>query len=393
MDEHLPTIEKLQISEKRFEAAVRAVEGIMWTNSPNGEMEGEQEGWAKLTGQQLKDYQGYGWSEAIHPDDAAATIEAWNYAVKNVEIFKFEHRVKTADGSWKLFSVKAIPVLNQSKEIVEWVGVHTDIQHTRDTEEKLEKMVLERTKQLAEKNLELLHLNKELQSFAHISSHDLKEPIRKIKFFLDRLKEKEFDNMTDSGKDLIERAEKSAESMKALVDDLLNYSETSLNQKKFLHTDLTALLSEIIKEIKETNNSNITITNTPLGTAEVITFQIKQLFTNLLSNALKFAKPNEPARVSISCTIVLGEKISEHLIANKNYLHISIADKGIGFHQKYGDRIFEIFQRLHTKAEYKGTGIGLAIVKKIVENHRGYITATSEINEGATFHIYLPVQQ
>ena len=124
--------EKIKASKKKFEAAILAVEGIIWTNNPKGEMEGEQPGWEKITGQTYEEYQGYGWAKAVHPDDAEPTIDAWNEAVKNKITFEFEHRLKTKQSGWRLFTVKAVPALDENGAIQQWVGVHTDITQQRE---------------------------------------------------------------------------------------------------------------------------------------------------------------------------------------------------------------------------------------------------------------------
>jgi len=180
--------------------------------------------------------------------------------------------------------------------------------------------------------------------------------------------------------------------MQKLIIDLLAYSHINEMDRKFEKTDLNSIIDDIKEELKDTiKDKNATIDAADLCSANIIPFQFRQLIYNLLSNALKFSRANIPMQVSIKSKIVKGYKLKvEKLSPEKNYCHITFKDNGIGFEPHFSEHIFGVFQKLHNKDVYVGTGIGLAIVKKIVENHKGSITATSELNEGATFDIYIP---
>ncbi len=264
---------------------------------------------------------------------------------------------------------------------------------------KLENAVLERTaaleranEVLAEKNVELERMNKELESFAYVSSHDLQEPLRKIQTFAGRILEKEDQNLTDSGKAYFVRMQAAAKRMQTLIEDLLAYSRASTADRRFEKIDLNVLIKDIQSELKELLlEKHATIKATELCEVKIIQFQFRQLMLNLISNALKFSKPGVPPFIIIKSSIKMGLILKyEKLLPETEYCHIIVADNGIGFEPEYKERIFEIFQRLHDKSDYEGTGIGLAIVKKIVENHNGYIAATSELGKGTTFDIYFP---
>ena len=638
-------LQKVIISEQRFEAAVKAVEGILWTNNANGEMEGEQLGWAELTGQTFEEYQGYGWAKAVHPDDAQPTVNAWNEAVHDRKTFIFEHRVKIKDGSWRNFSIRAIPLLDTNGNLHEWVGVHIDITeqkmaaqkikdnetklnliiegselgtwelnlktnevnyskkyleifgykeyvplshadfikhlhpddlgirlkafedakqtgslqyearliwsdnsihwmegkgkmffdkdnqpsrvmgiirditaeknhrveleeseqkfrllansmaqqvwtadtqgnlnyfnqsvfdfsgltleqiikggwlqivHPEDREEniqqwikaistgkdflfehrfrrydgeyrwqlsraipqkdehgniqmwvgtstdiqnqkifanELERQVQERTKELAQNNIELEKTNKELEAFAYISSHDLQEPLRKIQTFATRLLDKEYNNLSENGKDHFRRMHNAAERMQTLINDLLAYSRTNTFERKYEKINLNKMIEEVKEDMQEELlQKNATLEAAQLCEINIIPFQFRQLLHNLISNSLKFSNPNRAPHLKIKNKIGKGIEFKNNkLLDSTTYYHISISDNGIGFEQHFSEKIFELFQRLHGKNEYNGTGIGLAIVKKIVENHNGIITAKGQLNKGATFDIYLPM--
>jgi signal transduction histidine kinase len=241
-------------------------------------------------------------------------------------------------------------------------------------------------------NNDLIAVNKELESFAYISSHDLQEPLRKIQAFSSRIQEEEYDNLSDKGKLYFERMQYSALRMQTLIRDLLAYSRTKTRERQFEVTDLNKIVEEIAEGFQEELDEKNGVIETPEQCeANIIPFQFRQLLQNLIGNALKFTQLGKPPHIIITSEIIKNNTQNNEIFLNgKDYCHITVSDNGIGFDPQYKERIFEIFQRLHTRTEYEGTGMGLAIVKKIVENHNGIITATGEINKGATFNIYLP---
>lgn len=256
----------------------------------------------------------------------------------------------------------------------------------------LEKAVKRRTKELGKKNTELEIANRDLTAFNYISSHDLQEPLRKMQNFVALLLKEEKGRLSKSGKDYLHRADETAKRMQMLIEDLLTYSRTSTSERKFEKTDLNIILEELKKDFAETiKKKKVIIKANGLCVVNVIPFQFRQLLHNLISNSLKFSRPNKPPRIIIKSKIVPGNKLNNKNLSPKtNYCHLTFADNGIGFDPKYKDRIFEVFQRLHEFDKYKGTGIGLSICKRIVENHHGIITATGKLNKGARFDIYIP---
>ncbi len=254
------------------------------------------------------------------------------------------------------------------------------------TEQKLQAKVLE------EKNIELAKSNTELASFSYIASHDLQEPLRKIQSFSSRILEKEDPNLSENGKMMFARMQLAANRMQTLIDDLLSYSRTNTADRKFEIVNLEKLAEEIRQEMKEELKEKNAVLNVSAPCdVFVMPFQFRQLLHNLIGNSLKFSIPGQIPVITIKAKIARGSELrNSKLSPDKNYCHISIADNGIGFDQQYSDRIFELFQRLHGKHEYSGTGIGLSIVKRIVENHNGVIAAHGESGKGATFDIYIP---
>jgi len=243
--------------------------------------------------------------------------------------------------------------------------------------------------------IELLIANKELESFTFISSHDLQEPLRKIQAFSNRILDEEYETLSSKGKYYFERTRISALHMQTLINDLLAYSRTTASERKFEYTDLNKIIREVMAALKEELQEKEAIVEFgKLCEVNIIPFQFRQLMQNLIANSLKFAKVEVAPHIIIKSKEIKSEE-SDHkaLLRKIDYCHISVSDNGVGFDPNYKDKIFDLFQRFHDKEDYEGTGIGLAIVRKIIENHHGIITATGEIGNGCTFDIFIPLEQ
>jgi hypothetical protein len=288
-------------------------------------------------------------------------------------------------------------VIAVASEITEQVMARRKIEESekryRELALSLEEKIKERTAELEKQNEDLEKMNEELASFTYVSSHDLQEPLRKIQMFSGRIMEKEINNLSDEGKNYFERMQVVANRMQLLINDLLAYSRTNNKSGNFELTDINNMIDEVKAEfLEKLEEKNAVIDVAKLPKMKVIPFQFRQLWLNLISNALKFSRAGVAPVIKISYETVLSDDLNiPNLPKNKVFYHITIEDNGIGFHEKYNEQIFGMLQRLHERQVYEGTGIGLAIVKKIVQNHHGFITATGKENTGATFDIYLPV--
>jgi len=245
---------------------------------------------------------------------------------------------------------------------------------------------------LEDKNESLEKMNEELESFTYISSHDLQEPLRKIQTFISILLDKESANLSDLAKGYLKRSQDNANRMQNLIRDLLAYSRLSVEVFPMESTDLAALVDEIRNDFtEEIQSKNVVIEVRGVAELKIIVSQFRQLLINHISNSIKFSHPDRSPHIVIDHELVHGNEIQlDGIVPEMNYSKITISDNGIGFEPQYRDRIFKVFQRLHIEQQYKGTGIGLAIVKKIVDNHNGLITADGNEGEGAVFTIYLP---
>ncbi|WP_020211634.1 CheR family methyltransferase [Flavobacterium rivuli] len=246
---------------------------------------------------------------------------------------------------------------------------------------------------LHQNNRHLEENNRELTSFSYIASHDLQEPLRKIHTFSKMIMDSEKDGLSDNTKTYLDRIMVSTKRMQQLINDLLNYSRiNNIEDINFEYTDITYIIDDTKGELRENiENKNAIITVAKMPVLKVLPPLITQVFINLIGNALKYSKAGVPPLINISCEIVLGKGLKFfESDPTLSYCKISIADNGIGFSQEHASHIFEPFQRLHAKDKYEGTGIGLAICKKIMLKHKGYITAQSALGEGSLFNLYLP---
>ena len=323
---------------------------------------------------------------ALHNANLALTIQ-------NEEKEKLAAALNTANK--KLILQEEV----KEKRAAELIIANKELVFQNEEKEKREEELIIANKELVFQNeekekraAELVIANKELLSFSYVASHDLQEPLRKIQTFAGRILEKENQNLSDGGKFQFQRMLIAARRMQNLIEDLLAFSRLNSIERKFENTDLGLIVEEVKNEFKETiQEKHGSIIVTKMCEATVIPFQFRQLMQNLIGNSLKFSHPKKPLRIIIKGTISAGKKFdNEQLAPEKNYCHISVTDNGIGFDAKYKHQIFEVFERLHSKEEYQGTGIGLAIVKKIVDHHGGIITAFGRLNKGATFDVYIP---
>jgi PAS domain S-box-containing protein len=391
--ERVEARKKLEESEKRFRLLADSMPQFVWSGDKDGNLNYFNASVYSYTGLNPEEVKKNGWLQIVHPDEREENIEAWTDSIKTGNDFSFEHRFRRNDGVYRWQLSRAVPLRDVDGNIQMWVGTSTDIHDQMEFTNELEKQVQERTTALAQHVSDLAKMNKELQSFAYISSHDLQEPLRKIQLFASNIQRKEYENLSETGRETFNRILNSAERMQLLIRDLLTYSRTNTAERTFEKTDLNKIIEQVLDDLKEEiHHAHVKLVIPDMCVVNIIPFQFRQLFYNLISNAIKFSHPEKPPHIEIKNEMNKGSRLNnEQLNQDVTYCHISVSDNGIGFEKQYREKIFELFQRLHGKDEYEGTGIGLAIVKKIVENHNGMITAKGESGEGATFDIYIPV--
>lgn len=319
--------------------------------------------------------------EFVHPEDKRAIANSMQAIINHKQLPLIYYKVVRKNGDIRHFkSIGKLLIDEQGNKII--LGITFDI-----TEEHFQNIAI------YERNKELEKSNKELASFNHVASHDLQEPLRKIQTFISRISEDDMNALSESGKSYIIKIEASAKRMRILIDDLLLFSRTNTTKKEFIKMNLNDLLEKAKLELSEIiQDANAVILSDKLPKLKVIPYQIEQLFINLISNSIKYSKPNVSPEINISCEKIASKEFPDLLEQSiKKYYKITFSDNGMGFDPQFKETIFVLFQRLHSKTDqYPGTGIGLAICKKIVENHKGHIVADSTPDKGSVFTIFLP---
>jgi hypothetical protein len=358
--------------------------------------------WLHYTGQTPEEARGRAWDGIIHPEDVPLVMEHYAPAfAAQTSYFIPAVRVKRFDGTYRWHAFKGNPRYGSHGDFNGYVGVGFDIHEQKlaeealkQSEESLQEKVAVRTAELEHTVEELKRSNANLEEFAYAASHDLKEPIRKIQVFSDRLKSRLESKLESDDRMFFERMELATRRMSSLIDDLLQYSHISrealLEDQIDLNEKVRLVLVDLDMEIED---KGAVITVEPLPVIKGHRRQMQQLFQNLVGNALKYARPGVAPEVRIRSRRVDGDDLSlppDRRPGSGSYHLIEVQDNGIGFDQSDADRIFNVFTRLHGLAEYKGTGVGLSIVRKVVENHGGEIWAESSPSNGATFRLLLP---
>ncbi|HLO80140.1 MAG TPA: PAS domain S-box protein [Chitinophagaceae bacterium] len=364
-------------SEEQLRFLAESIPQLVWMADEKGNCEYKTGRWFEYSGLEQDDDDIL--DKMLHPDDRERIGSLWRESLTTRQAFRDEARLKNRNGEYRWHAVSGEPIRNAEGNVFKWIGVFTDIDEQKTSAEKLELLVALRT-------TELKRSNEDLQQFAHVASHDLKEPLRKIKIFGSRLNDDPGTSLSDKAKLYLSKIEGAASRMETMIEGVLQYS--SLNAKVQLpeKVDLNGVLENILSDLEiSIQQSGAIINYQDLPVIDGAPVLIYQLLYNLVNNSLKFRPEGQPPRINISSEIL---KIQEN-----SFLKLVIEDNGIGFEMEYAESIFNSFSRLNSKDRYEGTGLGLALCKKIVERHNGTIEAWGELNKGARFTVYLPVSQ
>lgn len=319
-----------------------------------------------------------------HPEDVRLARTTIQRAMENGGTYEMESRIVTPAGNIKTLHIIGKFISDEQGKVVKLVGSLRNVTELRSQESVVKS-------QLAELN----RSNRELEDFAYVASHDLQEPLRKIITFSERFSEKYGQNLDREGSYYLERINAAAENMRILIQNLLEFSKVTRNRQSFRLVEMTSVIRKVLQDLElilEETGANVVIEELPVVEGEPA--QLQQLFYNLVGNAVKFRRPGVPPVLQFASSVLsVDEKAQLHFPLRDIYYRIVLRDNGIGFEQEYADRIFQIFQRLHGKAEFAGSGIGLAICKKIVDHHKGLIFAEGYPGEGSSFTIIIPEKQ
>ncbi len=368
---------------QELQSVLEAIPQIAFTANKAGTIEYVNEQWYR-----------YSDSKSVFPGvhDNESLDEYWAFVVEKGQgaITEIALVDKEGNSRYHLFSVR--PVI-QNNNITKWVGTFTDIHEQKQIAATLELKVAERTQELLEINKALETSNVDLQQFASVASHDLKEPLRKIQVFSSIVRERYKKDLQPEIVEYFDKIIASSDRMSRLINDLLTFSRLSVGSL-FVRANLNEILQNILNDLEITiNEKQAEIHIAPMPVMDVIPGQIRQVFQNIISNALKFSVAGKAPVIQVTQYTVADRHIDSPPDPAGSYCRISVKDNGIGFNEQYLEKIFTIFQRLNPTGKYEGTGIGLAIARKIVEKHNGIITARSAENEGAEFVIILPLYQ
>jgi len=361
--------EKLNRSERLYRAIGESINYGIWVCEPDGRNIYASESFLNLVGITQEQCLNFGWSDVLHPDDAERTIAAWKECVRTGCFWDIEHRFRGVDGQWHPILARGVPVRNEQGEVLCWAGLNLDISSLKKTELSLK----ERTQQLEA-------ANKELESFSYSVSHDLRAPLRAIDGYSRMLLKKYGPTVSEDAAHLIDVIRGNVKRMGSLIDALLSLAKVQKTDMSVAEIDMDGLAREVWKEIGAANTEH----ELEFKTAEILPGYgdgtlIRQVLFNLITNAVKFTKDRKPGIIEMS-SYREGDKIAYYL-----------RDNGAGFDMVYYDKLFGVFQRLHSNEEYEGTGIGLATVQRIINRHGGQVWAEAKVDEGATFYFSLPL--
>ncbi|HEX7895688.1 MAG TPA: PAS domain S-box protein, partial [Terriglobales bacterium] len=368
----------LKLSEIRYRSLVTATSQIVWSTDASGKVVSDMPLWRSYTGTKVEQIMGGGWIDSLHPDDRERTADIWIRAVRDHSLYDTEYRIRRHDGEYRIFSVRGVPVPDDSGGIREWIGTCTDITERKQAEEALHRLNEELESRVQQRTAQLQAANQELESFTYSVSHDLRAPLRHISGFSKILSEDFSAGLPQEAQHLLQRIDEGTRRMGMLVDDLLNLGRVGRHEVRLQVTGLDTVVKEVLIDLQpESENRQVEWKIGRLPYVECDAPLMKQVFQNLLSNALKFTRPREHVVIEVGTQEQNGVPV------------VFVRDNGVGFSMKYADKLFGVFQRLHRTEDFEGTGVGLATVQRIIQKHGGRIWAEADLDKGATFYFTL----
>jgi PAS domain S-box-containing protein len=369
--EYVHLYKRVRNSEARYRQLTESLPQLIWVADASGCCNFVSPQWVAYTGVAEEHHLGYGWLDQVHPDDRQRAQAGWVAALSSGVRYDIEYRLRRHDGSFRWFKTLGLPIRDSHHQIVHWFGSCTDVDDLKQVEADLRDFTtrLERS-------------NRDLQDFAYVASHDLQEPLRKVELFGDAILE-EAGNLTEQQSQYLARMRSAAARMRSMVHGLLLLSRLEIQAQPFEPVDLGRIAAEVLSDLEiQVRQSRAEVQVQDLPVIDADPQQMRQLFLNLVGNALKFRTPYQSPQIKICSRQTVPAAVQ-----------IQFVDNGIGFDSQNAGHLFEPFKRLVGMSEYEGSGMGLAICRKIVDRHNGDIRAESQPGLGSTFTVTLPLQQ
>jgi PAS domain S-box-containing protein len=356
-------------SDERFQAMANGIPQLAWMAEADGHVSWYNQRWYDYTGTTFDEMQGWGWKSVHDPAFLPKVLDLWQSAIANAEPFDMEFPLRGADGLFRVFLTRIMPVKDAQGRVTRWFGTNTDISDRKEVEDRLER-----------RTAELAVANRELEAFTYSVSHDLRAPLRHMGGFARILTEDCGPSLSQEGQRYLLRIIDGTQRMGLLVDELLKLARLGRHALVLQPTDLNSIVEDIVILLEpEAAGRTVQWKIDALPNAPCDAVLIKQVFQNLIGNALKFTRTRETAVIEIGCRLEESKYV------------VFVRDNGVGFDMKYSDKLFGVFQRLHRAEEFEGTGIGLVTVQRIIHKHGGQVWAEAELNKGATFCFSLEV--
>ena len=369
----------LQESEQNFRALAEVVPQIVWATRPDGWNIYFNQRWVEYTGLTLEASYGHGWNTPFHPDDQKRSWDTWQQATQQGAVYSLEARLRRADGIYRWWLVRGEPLRDTTGKIVKWFGTCTDIDDLKRAEGEIRRLNTDLERRVQERTTKLEEANKELESFSHSVSHDLRAPLRHVQGYVEMLTEAAAGQLSGEARRYLQVITDASVEMGQLIDDLLAFSRMGRAEMNEGCVHLDRLVRDTIQGLEmATRGRNIVWKIAPLPPVLGDPSLLKQVLANLMGNAVKYSRPRDPAEIEIGGA---GQEDGR--------LILFVRDNGAGFDMRYAHKLFGVFQRLHRAEEFEGTGIGLANVRRIITRHGGRTWAEGKVGEGATFYFTL----
>ncbi|RYY95748.1 MAG: response regulator, partial [Chitinophagaceae bacterium] len=386
VSEQVAARRRIEESQRSLNELANAVPQLVWVADAAGNVQYYNDRVQEFAGAEHRPDGSWSWEGLVHPGDRATTEAAWSSAVASGSVYQAEHRIAMKDGSYRWFLSRAVPQRDEEGNILKWFGTATDVHAAREQSAVLEAEVQRRTQELQALNATLQQSNSDLQQFAHVASHDLKEPLRKVKTFAGRLADDPETQFSEKGRLYLSKVLSAASRMYTMIEGVLNYSMINASEQEPAPVDLNAVFRSIETDLElPISQKGAGLRVAPLPVVEGAQVLLYQMFYNLMNNSLKFARAGVPPLIEVSARTLERQ--------GRVFVEIRFADNGIGFDPEQGQQIFNAFARLNSKDQYEGTGLGLSLCLRIARRHGGSISATGSRGEGATFIILLPLMQ